>query len=862
MRFETYLGRSVHALWATSYSFDLRLFDQYLLRRLAQSTLNAVVLVDHDKLASVWERLEAHEHYLVRQAGRRYLLRGVRPRGGGAFHPKTYLLGDGDSATLLVGSGNLTRDGIDHGREVFTTFTARRDEDLPTMRAWGRWVGQLVQRQQDELLQDRWVALRKSCPWIVGTTDGSELLSNEVQPLLDQLVQRIHGQVRELHVAAPFFDPSAEALGQVISLCQPQKITVYVGAQASVNGQALKAVLAHLPMVRVRRFEPAMFVHAKLIGVVKTDGSGLLLSGSPNLSQAALTRTESDLGGNCEVAVLRAGTPEQVRELFASSGLDLIDVSLEALEDLEFSDDHPTLSRPFRLRSARWLADGRIQLDVSPKPSPDLVWLDCPGAGLVAALSADLSTAEPLVDHEPIPILVRLLDDNGHRVSNGVVIDDPAALRDALEGSTKTSSRRPPELEGIEETPLIRLVRWAHEKFIFDPDQTSAFQRAEQAAREDATVEEPTDFWKRYAEEELQYDPRTRSYQPLTVGNATVRPVDDLLRELERLLHAAPKTDAHRLLHVLTGNAAAQGEEGTGTPWSMEARYRIRAYHLLLRWSTAVGDPRHALIAATAPVTNYETLIALIFLAWANDALELHQLRRVLLTLLNAFIGPALGHGFLGRCSTAQQEHALGALEPPFVSIAAGLVYAAITTPGWTEDIYDWQPALQRGVELGVILPGQLTASVVLHLTGKDADQVTIDHALAQRLDWVDDLTWCKRLAAELDLANLSLEAFHNPKVPLAARIGGHIDFLTDPRVLTVARRAVGFKHSPAIAVIVGNDRFIFAPGISARANIGGPGGQSYETDSPADAARLRAVEEQGGALIDLFRISPPAKAA
>lgn len=47
----------------------------------------------------------------------------------------------------------------------------------------------------------------------------------------------------------------------------------------------------------------------------------------------------------------------------------------------------------------------------------------------------------------------------------------------------------------------------------------------------------------------------------------------------------------------------------------MEARHRIRAYHLLTNWAAAVGDPQHALVASNAPVVNYETLLGLIVIA-------------------------------------------------------------------------------------------------------------------------------------------------------------------------------------------------------------------------------------------------------
>jgi hypothetical protein len=849
------LGRSVHAFWGTSYSFDLRLFDQYLLRRVAQNSLNAVVLVDHDKLASLWEHLQEGETYLVKQAGRRYLLRGVLPHGGGAFHPKTYLFARADHATLLIGSGNLTRGGIDHGHEVFTAFTTEREGHMPSLRAWAHWVGQLVRMQGDELLSERWVALRQACPWMVGSLDGSELLTNEQRSLGDQLIERLPNPVSELHVSAPFFDRDAVALRHLLRACSPRRVILYVGADVSVHGPSLRAALAGAHEVQVRVFQPRVFVHAKLIGAIGADGRGILVAGSPNLSQAALIRSYVEAGGNCEVAVVRSGTAEELRTVFESSGLDLVDASLDSVVDLEFRHDTPTLPRQLVLRSAQWRADGRVQLDWGPEPDelPKSVRLDWGEVAAVADIASDGATVDPLADREPTPLLVKLIDAAGHPVSNQVVIDDPAALREALVGSSGRQTSRPSEMEGMDMVPLVRLVLWAHEKFIFDPDETAAFRRAHEAAAEDASAEDATEFWERYATEELQYDPRAQAYKPLTATGAAVLPVDELLRELQLLLHAAPRTTSEHVLRVLTEGTDTGDGTGTGAPWSMEARQRVRAYNLLARWTAAVADPRHALIAPHAPVVNYETLLSVIFLAWANEALEIAQLRRLLRTLLDAFIGPAEGHGFLGRVNQTDRAAALRHLDPGFVDIGTGLAYVALTGPHWREDIYDWQPTLQRGVELGVILPGPLSESVVLHLTGHSVDEKTIDEVLSHRLDWVDDPTWCRRLAIELALPSVSLEPFNNPKVPMIARLRGALDFLHDSRVLTVARRVAKFKHLSAIAVQVGDDRFIFEPGTYARALIGGPGGSSYKTDDPVDATKLEEIEDQGGTLADLL---------
>src|SRR3954447_17823310 len=100
------------AMWATTYSVDLSLFNEFLLPRLGDPPLNVVVLADHRRLSASLDRLPADAVDTLTAVNRRWLLRGVRP-GGQAFHPKSYLAVAGTTATLLVGSGNLSMSGLD-----------------------------------------------------------------------------------------------------------------------------------------------------------------------------------------------------------------------------------------------------------------------------------------------------------------------------------------------------------------------------------------------------------------------------------------------------------------------------------------------------------------------------------------------------------------------------------------------------------------------------------------------------------------------------------------------------------------------------------------------------------------------------
>jgi len=865
VKFEHLVTRNVRGFWATSYSFGLKLFDQYLLRKLSQNRLNAVVLADHDKIADVWERLPANERYLAKRVGRRYLLRGVHLGGGGAFHPKTYLLVRAGDATLVAGSGNLTRDGIDHGREVFTSFSTDREEDLPSLRAWATWMSRLITAQDDELLRERWNALRDSCPWMLGSTEGSAFLVNDSRPLLGQLTDRLPETVRELHVTAPFFDRHALALDDLIRAANPGRVVLYAGAGMKVDGPSLASVLGDASSAQLLSYEPRTFVHAKLIGAVGARGQGTLLVGSPNLSRAALTLTSAPgQPGNSETAVIRYGSADQIRSVFEGSGLALVDRPLSSLGELEFDDDHPTLARPVVLRNATWRNDGRVELNWAGSAAPPadamLVWNEVT-AGVV--IDTRGVTAEPVDDYDPLPLICWVADAGGDVLSNRVAIDDPAALHEALTGPDRKTSSRPSELEGLEMLPLLRLALWAHDKFIFDLDDTAAIRRADDAAAENANDHDVSDFWDQYAKAELEYDARAQTYRSLAVGpDSHAGPVDELLRELQILLHASPDAP-HPVLRVLTPADDGTDEEGeprAGTPWTMEVRQRVRAYNLLKRWSDAVADPRHALVSANAPVTNYQTLLACCLLAWMHEALDDIRLRRLLLNLLKAFVGSGKGQGFLGRVEDADRDDALKRLDPFLIEVAAGLVGVALGPRApWREDIYEWQPLLARGVEYGVILPGDWSATVIARITGEASTAEEVDELLTRRMDFVDDETWCERLAAELGLTRISLDLRRQATVATGVTVHGPGDPLHDARLLKVARRAIDHKKLTAVAVSCGeNCLMVFEPGKRARARVHGGVLRSSE---PVDTARLKEIEQQGGSWADVLDAGTPVAA-
>ncbi len=90
------------AFWATTYNIELNLFNEYLLRRLGDAPLNAVVLADRRRLDESLAAIPAERLDTLGPVNRRWLLRGLQV-GTGRFHPKSYLAVRPRSATLMVG---------------------------------------------------------------------------------------------------------------------------------------------------------------------------------------------------------------------------------------------------------------------------------------------------------------------------------------------------------------------------------------------------------------------------------------------------------------------------------------------------------------------------------------------------------------------------------------------------------------------------------------------------------------------------------------------------------------------------------------------------------------------------------------
>jgi hypothetical protein len=846
------VARSFSGRWtsffATTYSIELEFFDEYLFRRLGEPPLNATILADAGVHARLWTS-GGEQARRLRRANRDYLLRPVL-FGTGAFHPKTYMLGNANEGVLLVGSGNLTLAGVERGREIFTVFRSDDPDDVASIRGWRDWMNGIVERLGDEEVAYRWLRLRKECGnWLEGSTTDSRFIGSGARSILDQFADGIDGRVDELHVMAPFYDRDALALSALLARFQPARLHLYLGAQTSVHGPALARVVENFAgTTSLLEIEPLEFVHAKLIGVVGGD-RGRLLLGSANLSRAALLGA-GEVWANIEACVTAEFDADQTRRAFLPPDSSWRVTSLERVAALEFTSDERLLGFPVHLKAAWPEPDGRVTIEATGA-IPD-------GARLTAGSDgeplASRTTAAPLALAEG-GVLVWLESADGSELSNRVPLDDRRRLGGWLEQRAE-GGERPRELDSADfETPVGQMLLRLHETCIFDIDDTTALARA--GGLTDQEVEEETTSWEELEEllarEELARDPRVEHYRRGVYG---LPEDDDVLALLRLMLDRAP---AERGLHLVGGkhDEPPSTEPKPGIAWTPTQRLRVRLFNVLQRWALALADPRFVWIDPTAPARNYAALLVADAECWEQEHLPEERVVRLVGTLLASFIRSERSRGYLVSLSEDERRRALARLTPEARALGAALVYSALRPSAkWRDYLFGWQPALVAGLDFGVFEVTAQTCSVVERLIDKrpSLDEVT------KRLEWaatyIDDEHWSKRQQRDLGfehvrLTNLSV----SPRFGVTLEIAGDGASLDDAALVSLVRQALAYRRTDGAIVELGDDtRLSVKLGEPVRARVGE---DMLCTPGAVDLDDLAELEGRG---VSFARVLAPAQ--
>lgn len=800
------------ALWATTYNVDLDLFNEYLLGRLGDPPLNAVVIADRNRLDHALDAVPPERTAKLIPVNTRWLLRGAQ-LGMGRFHPKSYLAVTARTITLLVGSGNLSTGGLDNGREVFTAFRSGTPHGDSAITTWRIWMRRLVEAINDSQLAGRFADLEQRLPTPDGPTavGASPLWHNLDEPIGPRFVGHVQEQtthVDAIYATAPFYDEQAEALASIARALRPKELILYVASSTNVNGEALRGQLDRLDVsVSTFRYVPDRFTHAKLIAAIRDD-RGWLLSGSANLSRAAMFHTAGV--GNVELGVVTDLTAEAIRTAFVPPGVDVEPVSLEQIGELTYDDSDDLLQpRPFRIHRASWDEQGRVLIEASPEPFSSILLTDLrTTAGMVR--DGERWRSDSRLDGP----LVQLVDAEAAVMSNRVAIDDAVALGHALQVSEHSSRQQPPELTAADlETPLGKALEWLHQNLMMDVSErtsTTSAPETETPGSDEAGGDD--DLWSRLEREALGHDPRVGNYDRLLGRRSSPGIVEPLLELLDAMRDRVPaeakRSSGVSLLRQLVDEHEHSVSERQGSSWSVAARVRVRARNVLRRWAAAQTDPRLVWVNPVAPLANLKAIAAVFVQLWIGHAggapggLEADDLDELWARWFRPIVGHEGQEGWIKRSGLSKEELD-ELLSDDFVENVSALCMLTIRRGSERrERVVEWQGALRAAFGYGLLDINDAVADFVNIVLDRTATVDDITEELLAALEYIDDDLWCRRTADLLSLGGLELDTVdEGQNIGVRLNVWGVADPLNDPRIPRLAVAAREYRLADSVAI-------------------------------------------------------------
>lgn len=314
-----------HGLIST-FTFDADFFESYVLERfrVPRRCSHLTIYMDqgqYDELAADMLRPGADSHH---GANRRYLLHPISVHG--VFHPKILLFASATSGLLIIGSANLTQDGLSSNAELVSIFHYRSGSSeaaLPLFQQAFAFFTALQHRWPGERAAGNLHSMAEEAPWLQQPLPSTPLqpvppvlLHNLDQPLWTQIAARLPGPVEELWAVSRFFDEAPTALEHLTAPLGHPRLRIHTAPAIHTMSPSW---LDH-PMARDRRMEirfcqygPSLQpqrLHGKAYAFFGTDWAALAC-GSANFSHPALLQTAP--AGNVETLLLHHATGGDTR---------------------------------------------------------------------------------------------------------------------------------------------------------------------------------------------------------------------------------------------------------------------------------------------------------------------------------------------------------------------------------------------------------------------------------------------------------------------------------------------------------------------------------------------------------------------
>jgi len=306
--------KPTHVL-GTTYTLSLTFFESVVWPYIDKSKLKRCLILC-DKFGYRQAMFEAAS---LRHASTSYMAMPVNCKG--SFHPKVWLLTDGNKTVLLVGSGNLTQTGFIENTELFSVIMLDSDNMTELLsndiRSFLQGITELMDGSSEsgQFAQSVLNELIRMLPAGRSDLTGQRFYSSFQGALVPQLAK--HGTGGELYVASPYFGGEVVGLSLLLSGLEPQKTTLFPAVidsdQLDIDLNAVKGLgvddIALLALGEIKNGFP----HLKLYGHTSELGESWMYCGSANCTKAALA------GDNIEAGLVIDVDAEIVERYFSSS---------------------------------------------------------------------------------------------------------------------------------------------------------------------------------------------------------------------------------------------------------------------------------------------------------------------------------------------------------------------------------------------------------------------------------------------------------------------------------------------------------------------------------------------------------------
>lgn len=665
-----------------SYGIDLPFFERALARQLPPTCRNRILLGDERTYLASCDAYARGG--LVRSANRTYIAEPILRRSHS--HAKVILLASPTAGRLLIGSGNISRQGFASGGELFTRYDYGQagDDTLAEFVA----VRTLLERLRDDGLLTAPAAwhidrLLEETGWLYGVVVGAapRLRHNLDRSFADQLEAAIGGRrVEELVVMAPFFDEELVALRTLISRLHPGRTTVLVQqGRTSIDPDALERVRTtssgSLSVRPVERLPHRPWIHAKLI-LARTTSGDVCLQGSANISVAALsTGTEANLEVVNLLSSHRGAFDAVLGDLNIGEAVE--DLALLELGYRSSDIDDPLTEAGWQLTAAEWLDEVLEVRFRGELPSLDGATVESAGNTLameVIRLNTGSFTAHLYYSHGGraagiTPIRLNLADGG---VSNGIFPADRGALSDALELGVDSGEKlaRIGDI-GLDDDELEQLLQELEATLVLD--RRSVWQLAGRPLPPDDD-DQPDEPHINYADidyEMLRSHPKMQQYlrsggigQPRSRLQIVLNAITAAFADLSAADAAAAIADA--------ANAHQQGDAASGTTeqdedeerprrrWAVRTRFNVLFRNFVRRFLRGLGSqPFQELAGPAVLVRNYVVFLHLLSCLaereWIDQSFVIDRIGRT----LALFWGDSATPGYIARLEPDERDELL-----------------------------------------------------------------------------------------------------------------------------------------------------------------------------------------------------------